>query len=94
MSLETVFSFKLTAGPFQLNSFYNFGNSKASNYATKEELDYATGLDTSYLAAKRDFIALKDEVNKLDINKLTNAQSSLSNKNNLDVGKLKTKLFL
>ena len=27
-----------------------------SNYATKKELDHATGLDTSDLAAKKDFI--------------------------------------
>ena len=41
-----------------------------SNYATKKELDHATGVDTSDLAAKIDFIALKVEVDKLDINKL------------------------
>ena len=37
------------------------------NYATKKELDYATDADTSYLAAKKDFIALKAGVEKLDI---------------------------
>ena len=65
-----------------------------SNYATKKELDHATGVDTSDLAAKKDFIALKVEVDKLDINKLTNAPTSLNNLktevDNLDVGKLKT----
>ena len=39
-----------------------------SNYATKE-LDHATGVDTSDLAAKKDFIALKAEADKLDIAK-------------------------
>ena len=42
-----------------------------SNYATKKELDHATGVDTSDLAAKKDFIALKAEVDKLGINKLS-----------------------
>ena len=32
-----------------------------SNYATKK-IDHATGIDTSDLAASRDFIALKAEV--------------------------------
>ena len=65
-----------------------------SSYATKKELEHATGIDTSDLAAKRDFIALKAEVDKLDINKLTNVPTSLNNLktkvNDLDVGKLKT----
>ena len=62
-----------------------------SNYATKKELEHATGIDTSYLAAKKDFIALKAEVDKLDINKLTNIPTSLNNlKRKVDnyVGKL------
>ena len=66
-----------------------------SNYATKKELKHATGVDTSDLAAK-DFIALKAEVDKLDINKLTNVPTSLNNLqtkvDDLDVGKLKTVL--
>ena len=65
-----------------------------SNYATKKELDHATGVDTSDLAAKKDFIALKAEVDKLDINKLVNVPTSLNNLktkvDDLDVGKLKT----
>ena len=65
-----------------------------SNYATKEELEHATGIDTSDLAVKKDFIALRAEVDKLDINKLINAPTRLNNlKTNLDdldVGKLKT----
>ena len=65
-----------------------------SNYATKKELDHATGVDISDLAAKKDFIALKGEVDKLVINKLTNVPTSLNNLNtkvdDLDIGKLKT----
>ena len=65
-----------------------------SNYTTKKELDNATGVDSSDLAAKKDFIALKAEVDKLDNNKLTNVSNSLNNLttkvNHLDVGKLKT----
>ena len=50
-----------------------------SNYATKKELDHATGIDTSHLAAKNLFIALKAEVDKLDINKLVNDPNNLNN---------------
>ena len=64
------------------------------NYTTKKELKHATGIDTSDLAAKKDFITLKAEVDKLDINKLTNVPTSLNNLKikvgDLDVGKLKT----
>ena len=64
------------------------------NYATKKELNQATVVDTSDLAAKKGFIALKAEVDKLDINKLLNVPTSLINLkiqvNDLDVGKLKT----
>ena len=38
-----------------------------SNYATKNKLDHATSVETSDLAAKDAFIALKAEVDKLDI---------------------------
>ena len=65
-----------------------------SNYPTKKELGHATGINTSDLAAKKDFIALKAEVDKLDINKLPNVLTSLNilktKVNDLDVGKLKT----
>ena len=61
-----------------------------SNNATKKELDHAKGVDTSNLAAKKDFI----EVDILDINKLVNVPTSLNNFkikiDDLDVGKLKT----
>ena len=64
------------------------------NYATKKELDHATGVDTSNLAAKINFIALKAEVDKLGINKLVNVLTSLGNSktkvDDPDFGKLKT----
>ena len=65
-----------------------------SNCATKKGLKHATGVDTSSWAGKSDFIALKAEFDKLDINKFVNASTSLNNAkakvHNLDVGKLKT----
>ena len=65
-----------------------------SHYATKIELAHATDIDTSDLAAKKDFIALKAEIAKLDINKLVNVPTSLNNLKtkvaDLDVGKLKS----
>ena len=55
---------------------------------------HARDVDTSDLAAKKDFIALKAEVDKLDINKMTNVSTSLNNLktkvDDLDIGKLKT----
>ena len=64
-----------------------------TNYATNQELDRATGVVTSDLAAKKYFIALKTEVGKLNINKLVNVSTSLNNSktkvDDLDVGKLK-----
>ena len=42
-----------------------------SNYATKKELDHATGVDIFDLAAKEDFKAVVD---KLGINKLVMVQ--------------------
>ena len=65
-----------------------------SNYATKKEFEHATGVNTSDLAAKTDFITLKAEADKIDINKLVNVPTSLNDLktkiNDLDVGKLKT----
>ena len=65
-----------------------------THYATKKELDHARGVDPSHLATKKDFIALKAELNKLDINKFVNAPTSLNNlKTNVDdlgIDKLKT----
>ena len=50
-----------------------------SNYATKRESERATGIDTSGLAAKKDFIVLKAEVDKVDINGLVNVPTGLNN---------------
>ena len=50
-----------------------------TNYATKKELKDATGFHTCNLAAKRDFIALKADVDKLNINKLVHAPTDLNN---------------
>ena len=65
-----------------------------TNSASREELDHATVFDTSDLAAKKAFIALTVEVDKLDINKLVNVPSILNNVetkvDNLDAGQLKT----
>ena len=65
-----------------------------SNYATKKQLDHATSVDTSDLAAKKDFMTLNDVVDKLGINKLVNVLTGLNNLetkvDDLDVGKLKT----
>ena len=64
-----------------------------SHYATKKELEHAAGIDISDLAAKKDFVVLKAEVDKLDINKLVHVSTSLNNMktkvDDLDVGKLK-----
>ena len=59
-----------------------------------KEFDHITGVHTSDLAAKRDFIVLKVDVDKWDINKLVNFPSTLNNLkikvDDLDIGKLKT----
>ena len=41
-----------------------------SNYSTRTDLKNATGIDTSKLAVKSDLANLKDEPDKLDIDKL------------------------
>ena len=70
--------------------------SKHKNIQEKR-LYHVTGFDTSYLAAKKDFIALKTEVDKLDIKKLVSVPASLNKLktkvDDLDVGKLKTVLI-
>ena len=48
------------------------------NYATKK-ICHATGVDKPYLAAKKDFISMKTEVDKLDINELVNVPTSMNN---------------
>ena len=64
------------------------------NYAAKKELDHATCVDTFDLAATKYLIALKLEVEKLDINKVGNVPNILNNLkvkvDDLKVGKLKT----
>ena len=63
-----------------------------SYYATKADLKNTTGVDTSKLAKKFDLVDLKSNVNKLDIDKLKNVPSHLSNLKSkvdkLDVDKL------
>ena len=48
------------------------------NYVRKK-LERDTAIDTSDLAAKKDFFALKAEFDKLDVNKLTDVPTSLNN---------------
>ena len=49
-----------------------------SKYTTKKELEHATGVDTSGFVAKKDFVAMKVEVDKLDINNLVNVPTNLN----------------
>ena len=64
------------------------------NYVSKKELEDATGVDTSNLAAENDVITSKTKVGKLDIDKLVNVPSGLSDLeskvDDSDVDKLKT----
>ena len=56
-----------------------------SNYATKDDLKNATGVDTSKCAEKFDLAIVKSNVYKLDIDKLKNVPTNLSNlKNKID----------
>ena len=56
-----------------------------SNYVTKADLKNSTGVDTSKFARKLDLVCLKSNVGKLDIDKLKNAPTNLSNlKSNVD----------
>ena len=50
-----------------------------SNYATKTDLQNATGVDTSKFAKKVDLANLKSNVDNLDIDKLKNVPTNLSN---------------
>ena len=49
------------------------------NYATKSVLKNATGVDASKFAKKIDLASLKSNVNGLDIDKLKNVPTNLSN---------------
>ena len=63
-------------------------------YATKKELEHATGVDTYDFPAKKHFIASKTEFDKLGINKLVNVPTGLNDLKtkigDLDGSKLKT----
>ena len=48
-----------------------------SNYATKTDVKKATGVGTSSFAKKTDLANLKNDVDKLDIDKLKNVPSNL-----------------
>ena len=65
-----------------------------SNYATKTDIKNITRVDTSSFASKTNLANLKTEVDKLDINKLTNLPNNLNNLktevSKLDTDKLKT----
>ena len=62
-----------------------------------KKLKDATGVDISNLAATSGFVALKAEVDKLDINRLVNVSTTFNNLKTkveaLDVDKLKTFLI-
>ena len=51
----------------------------SSNYATKTDLKNGTGVDMSKFAKKVDSTNLKSDVDKLDIDKLENVSTNLSN---------------
>ena len=50
-----------------------------SNHAIKKKLDHATCVVTSDLVSRKDFIALKSEVDKRGTNKLVNVSTSFNN---------------
>ena len=64
-----------------------------SNYTTKKNQIMLQALIYLIQLLKKDFITFKDEVDKLDYNKLVNVATSLNNLKtkvgNLDVGKFK-----
>ena len=49
------------------------------NYATKADLKNVTGIDTSKFGKRLDSTRLKSNVDKLDVDKLKNVLTSLSN---------------
>ena len=59
-----------------------------SNSATKTELKNATGVETSSFATKTDLANLKSDVDKLDIDKLENVPTNISNLEKSKVAKL------
>ena len=65
-----------------------------SNYATKADLKYATGVETSAFAKKTDLANLKSDLDKLDVDKSKNVPSGSgsfkSKVDELNIGKLET----
>ena len=65
-----------------------------SNYATEKQLKHDTGVVISNLAAEKDFIALKAEVDQLEFSRAINVITDLNNLrtkvSNLDDDMLKT----
>ena len=59
-----------------------------SNSATKTELKNATGVETSSFATKTDLANLESDVDKLDIDKLENVPTNISNSKKSKVPKL------
>ena len=53
-----------------------------SNYATKKQLEHVAVIDTSDLPAKKGFVALRAEVDKLDTNALVNVSTVLNSSEN------------
>ena len=49
------------------------------DYATKTDLKNSTGVHTSSFAKKADLVNLKSDVDKLDIDKLKNVPTNLTN---------------
>ena len=57
-----------------------------SNYTTKSDFKNATGIDTSSFAKQVDLTNLKSNIDRLNIDKLKNILTNLSNlKSKLDV---------
>ena len=54
-----------------------------SNYATKTDLNKATGIDTSNPALKSNLAKLKAEIDKIDVGKLKTVPVDLSKLNNV-----------
>ena len=65
-----------------------------SNYATKTDLKTPTEIDTSSFAKRIDLASLKSSIGKVDIDKLKNVTTNLSNSKSkidkLDIRKLET----
>ena len=59
---------KLLLRIFEVNYYLEPDSNIRDIYATKKELEHSTGIDTSDLAAEKDFTALKAKVDKLDTN--------------------------